>query len=316
MLKSYSKKLTISSLMVAIGIILPYVTAHGFGISGNIFLPMHIPVLLCGFFCGPLMGAVCGLLLPILNSVLTGMPALFPMAPIMTFELFTYGLFSGLIYRLFSYSKSFWKIGISLIIAMILGRCAYGIMCQILILSGANLGKISVAYAVVTGIPGIIVQLFIIPGIVLKVRKSINLTPVIHEKARNMIKSGKANCIVVKDEKIICKSSDRGIAYIIKLYEEGKLKDAYVADKIIGKAAAMIFTLGGVSALYGETTSQSALKWLTDKNTSISYTNNPEYIINRKGDGMCPMEETVADIYDEKEAYAALKNKIKQLKNK
>lgn len=136
------------------------------------------------------------------------------------------------------------------------------------------------------------------------------------KRARNMIKSGKANCVVVKDEKIICKSSDRGIAYIIKLYEEGKLKDAYVADKIIGKAAAMIFTLGGVSALYGETTSQSALKWLNDKNISISYTNSPEYIINRKGDGMCPMEETVADIYDEKESYVALKNKIKQLQNK
>ena len=106
MLKNYSKKLIISSLMIAIGIILPYVTAHGFGISGNVFLPMHIPVLLCGFFCGPLLGAICGAVLPILNSILTGMPVLFPMAPIMTPELFTYGLFSGIIYKLFGYSKS------------------------------------------------------------------------------------------------------------------------------------------------------------------------------------------------------------------
>ncbi len=134
--------------------------------------------------------------------------------------------------------------------------------------------------------------------------------------ARNMIKTGKANCVVVKNNKIICKSSDRGIAYIIKLYEDGLLKDAYVADKIIGKAAAMIFTLGGVSALYGETTSQSAIKWLSDKSISISYKDTPPYIINRKGDGMCPMEETVADINDEKEAYTALKNKLKQLQNK
>ena len=136
------------------------------------------------------------------------------------------------------------------------------------------------------------------------------------KRARNIIKSGKANCVVVKNDKIICKSYDRGISYIIKLYEDGLLKDAYVADKIIGKAAAMIYTLGGVSALYGETTSQSAIKWLNDKNINISYTTSPEYIINRKGDGMCPMEETVADINDEKEAYIALKNKVKQLQSK
>ena len=56
------KKTVISGLMLALGIILPFACAHGFGISGNIILPMHIPVLMCGFLCGPLYGTVCGLI--------------------------------------------------------------------------------------------------------------------------------------------------------------------------------------------------------------------------------------------------------------
>ena len=83
MKKSKVQSISVAGMLLALGILLPLVTAHGFCIPGVVLLPMHIPVLLCGFICGPLYGGVLGFVLPLLNSVLTGMPVMYPMAPIM-----------------------------------------------------------------------------------------------------------------------------------------------------------------------------------------------------------------------------------------
>ena len=98
-MQSKTQKLTTLGLLLALGIILPFATAHGIGVSGGILLPMHIPVFICGFLCGPLFGALCGVVLPIINSLLTNMPPLYPMMPIMVCELTVYGFVSGLLYH-------------------------------------------------------------------------------------------------------------------------------------------------------------------------------------------------------------------------
>ncbi len=67
------KKLILTGLCVAIGVVLP-VALHSVPNGGSIFLPMHIPVILCGLICGPLFGLACGILTPLLSSLLTGMP--------------------------------------------------------------------------------------------------------------------------------------------------------------------------------------------------------------------------------------------------
>lgn len=128
------------------------------------------------------------------------------------------------------------------------------------------------------------------------------------------IKQGRATCVVVRDGQINSAESPRGISYVIALYEQGKLQNAFVADKIIGKAAAMIFTLGGVRACYGETVSKSAASWLVAKGVSVEYGHLVERIQNRQGNGVCPMESTVAHINDETEALAALKRKVDELR--
>ncbi len=314
MITSYSKRIIISGLMLALGIILPFATAHGFGISGSIFLPMHIPVLLCGFFCGPLFGFLCGLILPVLNSILTGMPVMYPMAVLMTCELSVYGFVSGFLYKLNKYKKNIFSVYLSLVPAMILGRVVYGICAYLLLFMDTGLKKISVISATVTGLPGILVQLIIIPVLVIKLRNSVKTESVLKD-AIKLIKSGKATCVLVKENKIISAESPKGIYYIIDLYEKGLLKDAYVADTIIGKAAAMIFSLGGVKGCYGQTTSEGALNWLNEHNISVNYSELTPSIQNRKGDGICPMEETVKDIFDEEEALIALKNKVNELRN-
>ena len=314
MITNYTKKLVTAGLMLALGIILPYATAHGFGMSGNILLPMHIPVLLCGFLCGPLYGLLCGLLLPVTNSLLTGMPALYPMAVIMTCELAMYGVACGFLYKILRRCNPILRTYIALIGAMLLGRIVYGVVIWLMLISGTDTSKMSVIGAVVTGLPGIIAQLVLIPAIVSAVSKT-QLVPYDAKlTAKNMIHKGEATCVTVKNNHIATTGTPRGIAYIIDLYEKGELKDAYVADKIVGKAAAMIFTLAGVSECYAENISDGAVQWFDDHGLAYKYKNRSPYIVNRQGNGMCPMEMTVQNIDDEQSAVEALKAKIEELK--
>lgn len=157
-----TKKIVYSALFIAIGIVLPFLTGQIPEI-GKALLPMHLPVYLAGLILGPLYGLLVGLILPILRSSIFQMPPM-PMAITMMFEMGTYGLVSGLIYdRLFD--KDTKAIYISLIPAMILGRIIWGIAMTIIM--GVQGGEFSfnafLGGAIFTAIPGIILQLVLIP---------------------------------------------------------------------------------------------------------------------------------------------------------
>lgn len=120
--------------------------------------------------------------------------------------------------------------------------------------------------AIVTGIPGILIQLLLIPPVTLALqygRKRATKSAV--HSAINLISEGTASCVVIKENTIVKTQCDRGIGPVIRLYESGILQDAFVVDKIIVKAAAMIMTLGGVKGCYGVTMSKSALVALKTK---------------------------------------------------
>ena len=74
-------RIVLAGVLTALGVLLPFVTAHAFGVPGTVLLPMHLPVLLMGLLCGPQFGAAGGLLIPVISSLLTGMPVAFPMLP-------------------------------------------------------------------------------------------------------------------------------------------------------------------------------------------------------------------------------------------
>lgn len=162
-----TRKLTYSSLLLALGIIFPQVF-HLFGGSGAVFLPMHIPVLLAGFFLGGSTAAVIGIMTVLLSAGITGMPQV-PILYFMLVEVAVYGLAAGLTYKKFKLN-----IYVSLIIAMVLGRIASGMTVFILqSLFGLKMSPISyVIGSIVTGLPGIIIQLIFIPMIVLAVKKA------------------------------------------------------------------------------------------------------------------------------------------------
>ena len=167
-----TKKLTLSAMFIAVGMVLPLLTGQIQQI-GSTFLPMHLPVILCGLICGWQYGALIGFILPFLRSVTFGMPPLFPTAIAMAFELATYGLVIGLIYGR-SHRQCVISLYRSLIAAMLAGRIVWGIV-QIVLLG--LIGKsftwqMFIAGALLNGVPGIVVQLTLIPAIMVALNRT------------------------------------------------------------------------------------------------------------------------------------------------
>lgn len=170
-LKTTTKNLTLSAMFLALGLVLPFLTGQIQQI-GNMLLPMHIPVFLCGLICGWKYGAVVGFMLPLMRSMLFGMPKLFPSACSMAFELATYGLVAGLIYGM-SHWQCICALYRSIIVAMIAGRAVWGIVQIILLgISGSRFTwQMFAAGAFLNAIPGIIAQLILIPTIMIALHR-------------------------------------------------------------------------------------------------------------------------------------------------
>ena len=164
------RTLTYSAICLALCLVLPFLTGQIPQI-GSALCPMHLPVLLSGFLCGPWWAAAVGFVAPLLRSAIFTMPPM-PAAIAMAFELCTYGLISGLLRRKSRESLG-WLYG-SLILAMIAGRLVWG-AAQVVILGLGDTPFTWAAFwagAVANAIPGIIVQLILIPLLVVALRKA------------------------------------------------------------------------------------------------------------------------------------------------
>lgn len=174
------RKLVLSAMFMAIGLVLPFITGQIQQI-GNMLLPMHIPVLLCGLICGWQYGAIVGFILPLLRYVLFGMPPIFPTGVSMTFELAAYGAVIGLIMQRLSRKNTVGdgknyvlNLYLALIGAMLAGRIIWGLVR--FILAQATMQPFTLemfmAGAFLTAVPGIIVQLILIPGIMAALKRA------------------------------------------------------------------------------------------------------------------------------------------------
>ncbi|MBU5485139.1 ECF transporter S component [Clostridium sp. MSJ-11] len=157
-----TKSLVKGSVFLAIGIIIPYIF-HTTGLPGTIFLPMHIPVLLCGFILGKKYGLVIGFITPYLNFLVSGMPPLYPVAIAMAFELATYGFLSGYLFKDKNYNMY-----VSLISAMLIGRAVSGTLNYFLLTLGGKPYALAIflGNAFIKPVWGILIQLVLIPVIV------------------------------------------------------------------------------------------------------------------------------------------------------
>lgn len=160
------RRLTLSGVLLALGIVLPLLTGQIKEI-GDTLLPMHLPVLLCGFLAGWRYGGLVGLILPFLRSLLFSMPPMFPNAVWMAAELCAYGIVAGLLYSLLK-KRGLVGIYISLIGAQLIGRVVWGAVKWILLFSrgGAFTFLAFLTGGFVDAALGIVLQLIIIPLIV------------------------------------------------------------------------------------------------------------------------------------------------------
>jgi len=151
------------------GIVLSYVF-HAFGWSGSglgqIFLPLHVPVLLCGLICGWKAGLSVGAIVPLLSVLLVGRPPLYPIGLVMMFELAAYGTISGILKKQ--------NVFAALIAAMLGGRAVFGIATAVFTGFGENgfAIKTFLTSAFVTAFPGIIIQIVLIPAVMIALNKS------------------------------------------------------------------------------------------------------------------------------------------------
>lgn len=165
-----TRKMIVTAMCAALCVVLP-MAFHTIPNAGSIFLPMHIPVLLCGFLCGWPYGLLCGLLGPCLSSMITGMPPA-AVLPSMVCELAAYGLVTGLVYSRIRTGSRLGDIYISLLTAMVCGRVFYGVLNALIFQAGSYSMEIWLAAAFTTALPGIVIQLVVIPALLLALERS------------------------------------------------------------------------------------------------------------------------------------------------
>lgn len=174
-MKNHNNKLislALTAMFIGIGLVLPFLTGQIQQI-GNMLLPMHLPVMLCGLICGWQYGLFAGMVLPVMRSFLFTMPVLYPTAIAMSFELATYGFVIG-----FLFGRAKWKCLKSLLrclaISMLAGRLVWGIATFVLV--GFSLDKFGfytfLAGAFINALPGILLQVILIPSIMLLLDKT------------------------------------------------------------------------------------------------------------------------------------------------
>ena len=164
-------KICLAAMCLALAFVLPFLTG-AIPEIGGMLCPMHIPAFLLGIIIGPYFGGALAFLSPILRSLIFGSPLLFPRAFSMAFELMAYALAFGILYKLLPKKAPY--LYVSLASAMLIGRIVGGAVKTVLFATGA-MGKWSTALFIsgyfTETLPGVIVQLLLIPPLVLALMK-------------------------------------------------------------------------------------------------------------------------------------------------
>ncbi len=163
------KRMTLGAVCIALCVVLP-IAFHVIPDAGSVMLPMHIPVLVCGLICSWPYGLICGLMGPLLSSLITGMPPA-AILPAMMVECATYGAVSGMMLKFVHTGKTYPDLYISMVTAMLAGRIVSGIAKALIFSPGLALSA-WVASSFVTALPGILVQLVLLPTVVFSLMKA------------------------------------------------------------------------------------------------------------------------------------------------
>lgn len=135
------------------------------------------------------------------------------------------------------------------------------------------------------------------------------------ERAKSLLKSTDSTLAVVSVDDVFT-SHERGVKPLLYLLTEKKgfLKGASVADKVIGKAAALLMALGEIKEVHTLIISEPAIKVFEKHNIPCFYDKKVTRIVNRTGDGLCPMETLCLDVDEPQEAFQKITDFIKTMK--
>ena len=135
-------------------------------------------------------------------------------------------------------------------------------------------------------------------------------------KAKNVLSDNNHRLVIINNN-YITTSNERGVKSLLDLLDgETDISGAYAADKVVGKAAAMIYVLLGIKALYASVISEGAKAIIENHGIFLEYDEVVPYIINRRGDGMCPMEMAVGDELDPELAIQKVRKRLQELSSK
>ena len=164
--RAHLERLVLSSLFLGLGVVLPMLFGQVQAI-GEVLLPMHIPIFLCGIICGWKYGLAIGVILPFLRTFLFGVPPLYPNAIAIAFELATYGLVIGMLYHRRKNPTTKYLM-FCLVVSMIVGRIVWGIaQASLLGFVGKSLAmKTFITVGVLNETPGIVIHLILIPLVI------------------------------------------------------------------------------------------------------------------------------------------------------
>ena len=132
-------------------------------------------------------------------------------------------------------------------------------------------------------------------------------------EAKEILVSGGYTCVLT-DGAEVHTSFDRGVKPLVRFLESGKIPAGLsAADKVVGRATAYLYVLLRVKEVYSQIISQPAVEVLRENGINVAYDKLVPNIINRKGDGICPFEAAVMEIRDPARAYAAIREKMKEM---
>lgn len=135
-------------------------------------------------------------------------------------------------------------------------------------------------------------------------------------RAKSELQKGNYTCVLCKDDKLYS-SAERGVKPLLTfLQNETELKGFSAADKVVGKAAAFLYVLLGVQAVYAPVMSRPAVQVLTQYGISVFYDEQPDAIRNRRNTGFCPMETAVWEMDSPREALQAITQTMQKLSQK
>jgi len=128
--------------------------------------------------------------------------------------------------------------------------------------------------------------------------------------ARSLLEQEKWNLVIVKEGKVLFSSRERGVGAFFQAVQSKKrgLHKAAVADRIVGRAVAMLCLYARVRSVYAEIASQGAIDMLKRSGVSVDSKNTVAYISNYDGTDLCPFEKLAGTCQKPAQLFAALQS--------